>query len=558
MTSAIRSTSIRIVILAIVAAGVVSPTAALAAGPGGGLQILNGGPGVILDGPSSTLWYVDLNTGYWHKVASPTTIGSGGALTTPWMNGCQYVLAGNRTRTFFAAGWRVFAFGECPEGPLAETPAPVGPGGSLVTNPGFGNPGDKIHALRGDSTTDFWEYSINDNAWKSTTSAPGSVGEGAAMTFMPFANDGQYLTFRGGNTRDVWTFDLATRVWRTEVPIPMPVGQGGSLTWSFTGEVYAFAGGGSASFWRLSSGQWSRLADAPEPVNDGAGLVAINFGSPNVVYAVTGGSSRALWKYVVADNLWEHVLNLPFGNTPPVADPGPDQTFDACAACVVRVRLDGTRSTDPDGDPLVFEWRSGSTKISGSQYEPITTAAIDLVGPGVYPITMTVTDKNGDSSSATLNAIVRDSFTDLYSRVAMIEPPIGPVGPAGPPGPPGVAGPSGIAGPPGESGDIGPHGPQGAEGPAGPKGSPGQSGPTGPIGSPGSAGPQGSIGPQGPMGVQGPQGPLPEYLSSGAVVRMVVGATPPAGFTFVGTSEITLKEATGKKTTLPLWVFQKN
>jgi hypothetical protein len=546
MSTSVRSVFRRFLIATVVAANLAFPTSASAVGPGGGLSVLGFGAGVlaVLDGPSSTVWFYDLNTGYWHKLPSPTPVGSGAAMTSVWMNSCLYVLAGNHTRTFFSGGWNVFA--ECPLQRLTDTPAGVGPGGAM---PGFS--GDKIHALRGDGTADFWEYSIASNTWKDTTSAPAAVGEGAAIT----SNGAGYLVLRGGDTQDVWTFDITNSTWRSETSIPEPVSQGGSLT-SYSGDILAFAGGGSASFWRLRAGQWSRLANVPEPVRDGAALTVTNWVGGNV-FAITG-SSRAIWKYLVAENRWELVIDLPIGNTPPVADPGPDQTFDACGNCVVRVKLDGTRSVDPEGDPLVFEWRAGSTIMRGNQFEPITTATLDLVGVGVYPIEMTVTDKNGDASTATFNAIVRDSITELYSQVANIQPLIGPVGPAGPQGPPGIAGPQGVAGPRGAVGDIGPRGATGAGGPAGPQGPIGAPGSQGSAGPQGPTGPQGAIGLQGPQGIQGQQGPLPPHVVPGALIRMIAGTTPPPGFTFVGTSEMSLRASDGKRMTVSVWLFSKN
>ena len=46
-------------------------------------------------------------------------------------------------------------------------------------------------------------------------------------------------------------------------------------------------------------------------------------------------------------------------NHAPTADAGPDQTVSADAECRATVRLDGARSSDPDGDSLSYTW-SGS------------------------------------------------------------------------------------------------------------------------------------------------------------------------------------------------------
>ena len=106
----------------------------------------------------------------------------------------------------------------------------------------------------------------------------------------------------------------------------------------------------------------------------------------------------------------------------------------------------------------------------------------------------------------------------------------GPVGIPGPPGPPGPEGPEGPAGP------QGPEGPAGLEGPQGPFG---PTGPAGPQGADGPQGPAGPAGPQGPQGAKGDTGPAGQGLFSGALLLLDVGSPAPAGYTFVGTVEVT-------------------
>jgi hypothetical protein len=136
------------------------------------------------------------------------------------------------------------------------------------------------------------------------------------------------------------------------------------------------------------------------------------------------------------------------------------------------------------------------------------------------------------------------------------EGPAGPQGPEGAPGPQGPAGPSGAQGPQGAPGPAGPIGPQGPEGAQGPQGATGAIGPQGPAGAPGAAGPQGAPGPQGPAGSQGPQGPIGaigpigpqgpagpagpqgEGLFSGSLLMVPSGSPVPAGYSFVGTFDL--------------------
>ncbi len=85
-------------------------------------------------------------------------------------------------------------------------------------------------------------------------------------------------------------------------------------------------------------------------------------------------------------------------NRPPVADAGPDQTTDA-----ESVRLDGSKSYDPDGDAISFFWRSVGAKVAeitgGSTPIPIVKFAS---GWGDYTFEVTVTDAYGATSTDTV------------------------------------------------------------------------------------------------------------------------------------------------------------
>jgi probable HAF family extracellular repeat protein len=77
-------------------------------------------------------------------------------------------------------------------------------------------------------------------------------------------------------------------------------------------------------------------------------------------------------------------------NQPPVAVAGPNQTVE----CHVVVTLDGSQSSDPDGDSLTYEW-SQSGNVLGT--EATLTAVFEV---GSYTITLKVTDPSGASSQA--------------------------------------------------------------------------------------------------------------------------------------------------------------
>jgi hypothetical protein len=510
---------------------------------------------IVFQRASATVWSLDFTsdapTDWWSKVVIPQLLGEDALLAAG--GGCDYVLAATG---FFGTGQR---FSPCASGPvkLADTPTPIDPGGAMATFH------DRLYVLRGGGTTDFWVYSIAQNTWSVAPDAPAGVGVGSAMTGV---NGTDLAILRGGGTSDLWIFEPFLNRWRSGTPLPVPVGDGATLTWQ-AGYLYAFAGNGSNTLWRYNyypfagAPGWTPVNVAPEAVDTGAGLIGDIWGNV-FVYAVAGGSSQTIWRYAVAENRWDRFRELPAGdNRPPIADAGPDRTFVTCSSCIVGVPLDGSRSVDPDGNPLLYTW-----KIEGGYFGDYTiipdpfrdhgqNRTAELAGAGTRAIRLTTTDNYGDSSTDIVSIRVVDGITDLYSRLVDIQPLPGPPGPIGPVGSPGVSGPQGPTGPAGTKGEIGPTGPTGSPGVIGLPGLDGREGPVGPDGLQGAPGIAGVAGPQGPPGVEGAHGP---DLPSGAVIRMIAGATPPQGYTLVGASEMNLRSPTGSKTTMKIVLLRKD
>ena len=77
-------------------------------------------------------------------------------------------------------------------------------------------------------------------------------------------------------------------------------------------------------------------------------------------------------------------------NTPPIADAGPDQTVDSEQA---GVSLDGSGSTDPDGDPITYSWtQTSGPAVSLSGADTATPSFDAPVGPATLEFELEVCD----------------------------------------------------------------------------------------------------------------------------------------------------------------------
>jgi hypothetical protein len=90
---------------------------------------------------------------------------------------------------------------------------------------------------------------------------------------------------------------------------------------------------------------------------------------------------------------------ISFTNRPPTANAGPDQTVNAGSNGNAAVNLDGSLSSDPDGDTLSFTWAGPFGLASGAQ--PQVTLPV-----GVNVLSLTVDDGKGGSASSSVTITV--------------------------------------------------------------------------------------------------------------------------------------------------------
>ncbi len=94
-------------------------------------------------------------------------------------------------------------------------------------------------------------------------------------------------------------------------------------------------------------------------------------------------------------------------NWPPIADAGPDRTIYADTACLASVTLDGSGSSDPDGDTISYNWTGSFGVVSGMN----PTVSLGL---GVHTITLNVSDGK-ETGTDTVNVTVTDTTPPMIT-----------------------------------------------------------------------------------------------------------------------------------------------
>jgi CSLREA domain-containing protein len=109
---------------------------------------------------------------------------------------------------------------------------------------------------------------------------------------------------------------------------------------------------------------------------------------------------------------------------PPVADAGPDRYTECMSPSGAQVTLDGTASSDPDGDALQYKWTTATDGVVG------ITATVTLDAPfGASTFTLTVDDGRGLKATDDVVVTVGDTTGPLIGGLtaspAVLWPPDG-------------------------------------------------------------------------------------------------------------------------------------
>jgi len=98
-------------------------------------------------------------------------------------------------------------------------------------------------------------------------------------------------------------------------------------------------------------------------------------------------------------------------NHPPVADAGTAQTVESTGS-VTTVTLNGSASSDPDGDPLTYNWVWAGGSATG------VSPTVNLAN-GTHSIRLKVDDGKGGTATATTSVTVQDTIAPTVSIAAI-------------------------------------------------------------------------------------------------------------------------------------------
>ncbi len=183
----------------------------------------------------------------------------------------------------------------------------------------------------------------------------------------------------------------------------------------FEGSAPLWAGG--AFVFARSGGIWSQqtyLKASNAGANDRFGASVAVSGDSVVIGAFSEGSNATGVNGNQSNNSAGQsgaaYVYSPTVPHPPVANAGPDQVVEATSASGAPVSLDGSASSDADGDTLTFEWRDATLQLVGNMAVVNLTLAL-----GAHTFTLTVDDGNGGVDSDTVQVTVEDTLPPSIS-----------------------------------------------------------------------------------------------------------------------------------------------
>jgi len=268
-----------------------------------------------------------------------------------------------RSFTILSASWTIQE-----SIPAGEKKKKVSRGGALVA--GVGN---KIYALKGNNSREFYTYYADNDSWAikesipfdSTTAATKKFpGKGTSLAYNKFGdhNHDTIYAIKGNNTLEFWAYDVTNDTWTKKRPVPNPVSTkkcygGSSITFLKRGSnenVYLLKGNNTFEFYAYNckADTWVKNLTQPpnddslKPFRDGSCITA---GRKETLYVLKGNTAtkyNQFWAYDAANDVWCKKESLPRYNK--VAR-GSKKVSDGAAICY-------------SGDSLIYAVKGGNTQ----------------------------------------------------------------------------------------------------------------------------------------------------------------------------------------------------
>jgi len=163
------------------------------------------------------------------------------------------------------------------------------------------------------------------------------------------------------------------------------------------------------------------LALTESPAPDGGRYTALQSGARATNRIGSDGTGLLGFAAATDAGPEEIILSGQSSNVPPVAVAGPDQNVECAGPSGTVVRLDGSASSDPDGDPLTFQWSGPFGEAEGER--PLV-----LLPLGVSTVGLIVSDSVSASAPVTMTVTVHDTeppFLGVAAQPSSLWPPDG-------------------------------------------------------------------------------------------------------------------------------------
>lgn len=275
----------------------------------GGSSGVNYGAGICGAGAATT-------AGSWTQCTNTSvTVGAGGSLT---FNSSDkiYALYGNTTVNFYEYNLATDTWTQ-----RSNVDNTVGVGGTLAYYPngsGCSAAGGCLFATRGGANnTHFYKGTIAANGsvtWAYATNTPITFGDGASVRRV-----GTLLYFERGNLgNELYTYDPINDLWarKTNEPTYSYQGSEQGLAYNTTNNfLYAFRGYGETSLFAydIANDDWDRTPALPNFYTQNgfsAGVIAYD-SSAGIAYIARGGGYSDFWSYNTSTGAWTQLPDVP-------------------------------------------------------------------------------------------------------------------------------------------------------------------------------------------------------------------------------------------------------